>query len=99
MKIDHNTQLNGIHEGATMTTQMIIRLDPNLKDKVSKLAQKEGKSLSGLVRELLEEYTKERDVGSYIDDLWDRIGKKLAERKITTADIDNVIQEVRKRNE
>ncbi len=82
-----------------MTTQMIIRLDPNLKDKVSKLAQKEGKSLSGLVRELLEKYMKERDMGSYIDDLWDRIGEKLSERKITTADIDKVIQEVRKRNE
>ncbi len=82
-----------------MTTQMIIRLDPNLKEKVSKLAQKEGKSLSGLVRELLEKYMKERDMGSYIDDLWDRIGEKLSERKITTADIDKVIQEVRKRNE
>jgi len=58
-----------------MTTQMIIRLDPGLKDKASKLAKKEGKSLSELVRELLEKYTKERDMGTYIDDLWDRIGK------------------------
>ena len=82
-----------------MTTQMIIRLDPELKDKVSKLAKKEGKSLSGLVRELLEKYTKERDMGTYIDDLWDRIGKKLSENNVTVSDIDKAIKEIRALNE
>ena len=42
-----------------MATQMIVRIDPNLKDKVSRLAQSEGKNLSELVRELLEKYTKQ----------------------------------------
>ena len=82
-----------------MTTQMIIRLDPELKDKVSKLAKKEGKSFSGLVRELLEKYTKERDMGTYIDDLWDRIGKKLSENNVTVSDIDKAIKEIRALNE
>ncbi len=82
-----------------MTTQMIIRLDPGLKDKASNLAKKEGKSLSGLVRELLEKYTKERDMGTYIDDLWDRIGKKLSENNVTGYDIDKAIKEVRALNE
>jgi len=82
-----------------MATQMIIRLDPGLKDKVSKLAKKEGKSLSELVRELLEKYTKERDMGSYIDNLWDRIGKKMSENNITPSDIDKAIKEVRSFNE
>ncbi len=82
-----------------MTTQMIIRLDPGLKDKASKLAKKEGKSLSELVRELLEKYTKERDMGTYIDDLWDRIGKKLSENNVTGYDIDKAIKEVRALNE
>ncbi len=78
---------------------MIIRLDPGLKDKASKLAKKEGKSLSELVRELLEKYTKERDMGTYIDDLWDRIGKKLSENNVTGYDIDKAIKEVRALNE
>lgn len=78
---------------------MIIRLDPGLKDKASKLAKKEGKSLSELVRELLEKYTKERDMGTYIDDLWDRIGKKLSENNVTAYDIDKAIKEVRALNE
>ena len=82
-----------------MTSQMIIRLDPGLKDKASKLAKKEGKSLSELVRELLEKYTKERDMGTYIDDLWDRIGKKLSENNVTAYDIDKAIKEVRALNE
>ena len=42
-----------------MATQMIIRVEPSLKNKVSKLAKAEGKNLSELVRELLEKYTKE----------------------------------------
>jgi len=33
-----------------MATQMIIRLDANLKNKVSHLAKAEGKNLSALVR-------------------------------------------------
>ncbi len=78
-----------------MATQMIIRLDPELKEKVSMLAKKEGKTLSGLVRELLEKYSKERDMGAYIDNLWDRIGRQLSENDITTSDIDKAIREAR----
>ncbi len=78
-----------------MATQMIIRLDPELKERVSMLAKKEGKTLSGLVRELLEKYSRERDLGAYIDSLWDRIGKKLSENHITASDIDKAIKEAR----
>lgn len=81
-----------------MTTQMIIRIEPGLKEKVSKLAKKEGKNLSELVRELLEKYTKERDMSSYVDNLWDKIGKKLSEKNITPSDIENVIKQVRSDN-
>ena len=37
-----------------MATQMIIRVEPSLKNKVRRLAEAEGKNLSELVRELLE---------------------------------------------
>ena len=82
-----------------MATQMIVRLDPGLKDKVSRLAKKEGKSLSELVRELLERYAKERDMGSFIDDLWDRIGKKMSENNVIPSDIDAAIKEARSLND
>ncbi|MBT8372061.1 MAG: ribbon-helix-helix domain-containing protein [Deltaproteobacteria bacterium] len=39
-----------------MTTQMIVRINPELKNKVYKLAKSEGKNVSEVVRELLENY-------------------------------------------
>ena len=80
-----------------MATQMIIRVESSLKDKVSRLAKSEGKSLSELVRELLEKYTKERDMGAYIDSLWDKIGIDLS-KNISESDIDKAIKEARLSN-
>ena len=78
-----------------MSTQMIVRIDPELKTKVNNLAKNEGKSISEVVRELLEDYVKDRDIGLYIDDLWKRIGAKLESRGFGPKDIKSVIQEVR----
>jgi predicted DNA-binding protein len=78
-----------------MLTQMIVRIDPELKTKVNSLAKAEGKSISEVVRELLEDYVKDRDIGLYIDDLWKRIGTKLTSRGFGAKDIRRVIREVR----
>jgi len=74
---------------------MIVRIDPELKAKVNNLAKAEGKSISEVVRELLEDYVKDRDIGLYIDDLWKRISTKLTSRGFGPKDIKRVIQEVR----
>ena len=81
-----------------MGTQMIIRVESSLKDKVSRLAKSEGKNLSELVRELLEKYTKERDMGAYIDNLWAKIGRNLSKNNITESDVENAIKQVRLNN-
>ncbi len=60
-----------------MTTQMIIRIDDAIKTKFAKLAKAEGKTTSHVVRELIENYVQDRDMGGYVDDLWSRIGTKL----------------------
>ena len=78
-----------------MSTQMIVRIDPELKTKVNNLAKTEGKSISEVVRELLEDYVKDRDIGLYIDDLWKRIGAKLESRGFGPKDTRRLIQEVR----
>ena len=78
-----------------MTTQMIVRIDPDLKAKVNNFAKVEGKSVSEVVRELLEEYVKTRDIDSYIDNLWDRIGGKLASGGVGPKDVMRVIRDVR----
>lgn len=81
-----------------MATQMIIRVEPDLKDKVSQLAKAEGKNLSELVRELLINYTKERDMSAYIDKLWDRIGQNFSKNNISETDIEKAIKQVRSKN-
>jgi predicted DNA-binding protein len=74
---------------------MIVRLDPELKTKVNNLAKSEGKSVSEVVRELIEGYVKDRDIGSYIDDLWERVGDKLTARRMKPRDVQRTIREVR----
>ena len=60
-----------------MSSQMIIRIEPGLKEKVNRVAKAEGKTTSEVVRGLIEEYVRDRDIGAYIDNLWGRIGKML----------------------
>jgi predicted DNA-binding protein len=78
-----------------MATQMIIRVEPTLKNKVSQLAKAEGKNLSELVRELLVKYTKERDMSAHIDNIWDRIGQNFLKNNISENDIEKAIKQVR----
>ncbi len=79
-----------------MATQMIIRMDPELKNRLNKLARVEGKTTSQMVRELIGDYIREKDIGTYIDNLWDRIGGKLRVKGITQGDINRAIKESRK---
>ena len=81
-----------------MPTQMIVRIDPDLKAKVNRFAKVEGKSVSEIVRELLKEYVKTRDMDSYIDNLWDRIGGKIALNGFGLKDVERVIRDVRTKN-
>ena len=78
-----------------MSNQMIVRIQPDLKAKVNTLAKAEGKSVSEVVRELLDGYVKNRDISSYIDDLWDRVGGNLKSRGVRRSDIQRAIKDAR----
>jgi predicted DNA-binding protein len=78
-----------------MSNQMIVRIQPELKAKVNTLAKAEGKSVSEVVRELLDGYVKNRDISSYIDDLWDRVGSSLNSRGVKRSDIQRAIKDAR----
>ncbi|MDD1744919.1 MAG: ribbon-helix-helix domain-containing protein [Candidatus Methanoperedens sp.] len=80
-----------------MSTQIIIRIDDEVKNRLNKLARIEGKTTSEMVRELIEERIKERDIGSYIDDLWNRTGRKLGSKGVTPATISKAIKASRKK--
>jgi len=79
-----------------MTTKMIIRIDSEMKNRLNKLARVEGKTTSQMVRELIEDYIREKDIGTYIDNLWDRIGGKLRAKGINQRDINRAIKKSRK---
>ena len=79
-----------------MTTQMIIRIDSGMKNRLNKLARVEGKTTSQMVRELIEGYLREKDIGTYIDDLWNKIGRKLRSKGINQRDVHRAIKESRK---
>ena len=64
-----------------MTTQMIIRIDSEMKNRLNKLARVEGKTTSQMVRELIENYIREKDIGGYIENLWSRIGGKMRAKR------------------
>lgn len=80
-----------------MSTQMIVRIEQDIKNKVNRFAKAEGKTTSEVVRELLEDYVRCRDIGAYIDELWDRIGKKLKLKRMGADEIQPIIKEVRGR--
>jgi len=76
-------------------TQVIVRLDAELKRQVTKLAQAEGKSLSEVVRELMQQYVKDRDMKGYILDLWEALGSEARSRGHSEHDIEDIIRHVR----
>ena len=80
-----------------MNTQLIVRLEEELKSKITKLAKAEGKTTSQVVRELVRNYVQERDMEGYIDDLWARIGTKLKARNVRRRDIARAVRNVRAR--
>jgi len=79
-----------------MGDQILIRIDPALKEQLVRVAKMEGKTSSEVVRSLIEEYLKQRDIGSYVDSLWERIGKDLKRRKLGEKDVTAAIKAVRK---
>ncbi|MBD3391495.1 MAG: CopG family transcriptional regulator [Chitinivibrionales bacterium] len=79
-----------------MTTQMIIRLDQRQREELNRLSRAEGKATSQVVRELIDNFIKERDISGYIDGLWARIGNTLSDKGYTSKDVQRFVRESRK---
>lgn len=80
-----------------MPSQMILRMPDDLKEKVGRQAKAEGKNVSTLVREVLEDYVRSHDMSSYVDDLWGRIGNSLRAGGKGPDDIESAIRLTRAR--
>ena len=84
-----------------MSTQLVVRLDKKTKETFQKLVRNEGKSVSDVLRGMISEYVKERDISESFDELWNSIGRQMKDNGYKESDIPNLIKEVRttKRNE
>jgi predicted DNA-binding protein len=78
-----------------MVSQVLIRVDKELKDKFQRLSRTEQKSVNEKVRELMEEYVKEHDMGAAMRSLWDEIGQSLRKKGYKASDVRKMIKEVR----
>jgi hypothetical protein len=79
-----------------MGDQILIRMDPALKEQLARAAKMEGKTSSEVVRALVEDYLRQRDVGAYVDSLWERFGQDFKARKLTARDIPAAVKASRK---
>lgn len=78
-----------------MGSQLAIRIDETTKEKFSRLSRSEGKSASEKMRELVDAYIRKSDISQVVDDLWERVGNKLAKKGVGEADVERVIAESR----
>lgn len=79
-----------------MSDLMMIRVDPQIKKKLSQLARSEGKNSSQIVRDLIAAYVQERDIAGYIDDLWGRIGRTITRKGLKPEHVRRIIKETRR---
>jgi len=79
-----------------MSEQLLIRVAPELKRKLARAATLEGKTSTQVVRDLIEDYVKQRDMPSYIATLWERIGTSLKTAGVKPGDVVKAVRETRK---
>jgi predicted DNA-binding protein len=78
-----------------MLSQVLIRVDKELKDKFQRLSRTEQKSITEKVRELMEDYVKEHDMEAAMRSLWDEIEQSLKKKGYKASDVGKMIKEVR----
>lgn len=78
-----------------MTSQILVRVDKDLKDKFRKLSGIEQKSVNEKMRELMEEYVRDHSIESAMKDLWDEIGNSMLKKGYRESDVEKMIKKVR----
>ncbi|MBE0617200.1 MAG: CopG family transcriptional regulator, partial [Proteobacteria bacterium] len=77
-----------------MAVQMIVRVDPATKQKLGHLARTEGKTTSQLIRDALDEYLRDHDPETHIEDLWARIRQSIETRGNGPQNVERIVSEV-----
>lgn len=78
--------------------QLTVRIDSDLKDHLQTLARREGKSTSDVVRSLVQRYVRDRDRGTGLRALWNRMQKNAEDAGARPEDVEEAIQAVREQS-
>jgi hypothetical protein len=78
-----------------MTSQILVRVDKELKDKFQRLTGRERKSVNEKVRELMEEYVREHSMEPAMKNLWDEIGRSMKKKGYKVSDVEKMIKKAR----
>ncbi len=78
-----------------MTSQILVRVDKNLKDKFRRLSGTERKSVNEKLRELMEEYVKEHSLAPAMESLWDEVGLSMKKKGYKAADVEKMVRKIR----
>ena len=79
-----------------MKSQMVLRIDDNKKARFQRIARMEGKTASEKLREMVDNYIAKADISQAVDDIWERVGKKIGKKGFKESDVAGIISEVRK---
>lgn len=78
-----------------MTSQILVRVDKELKDKFRQLSGTERKSVNEKLRELMEEYVREHSLAPAMKSLWDEVGQSMKRKGYKAADVEKMIKKTR----
>ncbi|MGA1869909.1 MAG: ribbon-helix-helix protein, CopG family [bacterium] len=53
-----------------MSTQLVIRIDPEKREKLNRISKAEGKTTSQVIREMIDNFISEHDIGGYREKLY-----------------------------
>ena len=78
-----------------MTSQILVRVDKDTKEKFQRLSRIEHKSLNEKLCELMKEYVEEHNIESAMKGLWSEIGGFLNKKGYKVSDVEKTIRKVR----
>lgn len=78
-----------------MASQILIRVDKEIKDKFRRLSRFEQKSVNEKISELMEEYVRDHSIEDAMKNLWDEMGESLKKKGYKVSDIEKTIRKVR----
>ncbi len=78
-----------------MATQILIRVDKDIKNKFQRLSRFEQKSVNEKIRELMEEYIRDHSIEDAMKGLWDEMEESLKKKGYKESDVEKTIRKVR----